>query len=122
MRRLAQVCSWIVLVLFILLAISSFVVGTRSAGFAVVPAVVFGAAVVAFHSGTQRWISGLALALNALFAIGACVFIVFGINFAAGAAAFLAAGALFLLVCGPAVLNIVAFLPHALGRNAVPAS
>ena len=121
MRRLAHVCSWIALVLFILLAISSIVGGMRSAGLLVVPAVVFGAAVAAFHIGAQRWISGLAVALNGLFAVGGCVFVVLGINFAAGGAAFLTAAALLLVVCGPAALNVVALLPSAFARSAVPA-
>jgi hypothetical protein len=118
MKRLAYICSWIILVLFILSGLSSFMVGTRSGAFALLPAVVFGIALIAFHAGRQRWVSGLAVAMNGLFALGACALVVLGINFSAGVGAFITAAALLVVVCGPALLNVVALLPSIRGTNA----
>ena len=118
MKRLAYICSWIMLVLAVLSGFTSVIVGTPSAANFVPSAVVFGIALIAFHAERQRWISGLASALNLLFALAGCALVIFGINFSSGVGAFLVAAAFLVVLCGPALLNVVALFPPARGRKA----
>lgn len=127
MKRLAYICSWIMLacswILFelaILSGYTSVIIGTPSAANFVPSAMVFGIALIAFHAEGQRWISGLAAALNGLHALAGCALVIFGINFSSGVGAFVAAGAFLVVFCGPALLNVVALLPTARGRKLMP--
>ena len=116
--RIMLVCSWILFELAVLSGYTSVIVGTPSAVNFVPSAVVFGIALIAFHAEGQRWISGLAAALNGLVALVGCALVIFGINFWYGVGAFVAGGAFLIVFCGPALLNVVALLPTARGRNA----
>jgi len=125
MKRLAYIgswimlgCSWILFELALLSGYTSVTFGTPSAVNFVPSAVAFGIALFAFHAEEQRWISGLAAVLNGLIALAGCALVIFGINFSSGVGAFVAAGAFLVVFCGPALLNVVALLPTARGRNA----
>jgi hypothetical protein len=112
-------CSWILFELAVLSGYTSIIIAAHPSAANFVPsALVFGIALIAFHTDERRWISGLAAALNGLFALAGCALAIYAMNFSSSAVvAFVGAGAFIVVVCGPALLNFVALLPTARGRD-----
>jgi hypothetical protein len=123
MKRAAYICSWLMLALTFLIGVGSYIVAVSpSSGMWAIPAVVFGVTLAAFHIKQSRWISVVAVALNAILALAGCLLIGMGLDFSAGFSAFLVAVGLAALLCLPSVLNVVALMPYVRRVNVVPAS
>jgi hypothetical protein len=113
MARTAYVVSWIVLTLFLVLGVVPYLAGVSfTSPLSLVVVVVFATSLLAHHAKGQRWIGALALALNAVLAVACAAIILAGLDFTVGIMPVFVAATLLLVLCIPAILNVVALLPR----------
>jgi hypothetical protein len=119
MKRVACVVSWIAFVLYSISAVLAFVVRQPVIGYLLIIAAAFGFTLVAFHVKRSLAFRVAVGALNGVVALLVIVLVATGINFSAGPAALLTAGAALVAFFVPAALNGAALLaPFSLSSGA----